>query len=32
MDQALRDECSDKIDEVASSPREEVLLRELEEG
>jgi hypothetical protein len=31
MDQALRVECSDEIDEAASSPREEVLLRELDE-
>jgi hypothetical protein len=31
MDQALRNECSDEIDEVSSSPREEVLLRELDE-
>jgi hypothetical protein len=31
MDQALVVECSDEIDEAASSPREEVLLRELDE-
>jgi hypothetical protein len=30
MDQATRVECSDEIDDAASSPREEVLFRELD--
>jgi hypothetical protein len=32
MDQAPRVECSDEINEAASPPREEVLLRELDEN